>query len=297
MTYQGTLYAVPETIDMQLLVYRKSLLSHAGVRPPQTIDELIDAAKALTTKNVKGLFVGNDGGVGVLGGPALWSAGLDYLTDDDKVGFDDPAAATSLGKLHKLFTSGSLLLGAPTDWSDPSAINQGLAAMQWTGLWNVPAMTKALGDDFGVVAWPKLSDSVGAPSVPVGAYGEAVSAKSHDVAAAKAFVKWLWVEQHRLPARLRAELRLPHPGADQPGGQGRQAEVRPGGRRREAGPRERPGPDPAAVDAGLRHRLLRRREPHRQGRRQPGRPAQGRHHQGAGRAEAGHELALARRSR
>jgi multiple sugar transport system substrate-binding protein len=195
MTYQGTLYAVPETIDMQLLVYRKSLLSKAGVQPPQTIDELIDAAKALTTKKVKGLFVGNDGGVGVLGGPALWSAGLDYLTDDNKVGFDDPAAATSLGKLHKLFTSGSLLLGAPTDWSDPSAINQGLTAMQWTGLWNVPAMTKALGDDFGVVAWPKLSDSVGAPSVPVGAYGEAVSAKSHDVDAAKAFVKWLWVDR------------------------------------------------------------------------------------------------------
>jgi multiple sugar transport system substrate-binding protein len=195
MTYQGTLYAVPETIDMQLLVYRKSLLSNAGVQPPQTLDELIDAAKALTTKKVKGLFVGNDGGVGVLGGPALWSAGLDYLTDDNKVGFDDPAAATSLGKLHQLFTSGSLLLGAPTDWSDPSAINQGLTAMQWTGLWNVPAMTKALGDDFGVAAWPKLSDSVGAPSVPVGAYGEAVSAKSHDVAAAKAFVKWLWVER------------------------------------------------------------------------------------------------------
>ncbi len=195
MTYQGALYAVPETIDMQLLVYRKSLLTKAGVEPPRTMDELIDAAKALTTKDVKGLFVGNDAGVGVLAGPALWSAGVDYLTDENKVGFDDPAAATSLGKLHELFKSGSLLLGAPTDWSDPSAITQGLTAMQWTGLWTVPALTKALGDDFGVAPWPKLSDSVGAPSVPVGAYGEAVSAKSHHVDAAKTFVKWLWVDK------------------------------------------------------------------------------------------------------
>jgi multiple sugar transport system substrate-binding protein len=194
MTYKGELYAVPETIDMQLLVYRKSLLDKAGVSVPQTVDELIDASKKLTTKNVKGLFVGNDGGVGVLGGPALWAAGLDYLTADNKVGFDDPKAAESLGKLHTLFTSNSLLLGAPTDWSDPSAINQGLCAMQWTGLWTVPALQQALKDDFGVAAWPKLSDNVGAPSVPVGAYGEAVSAKSKHPDAAKAFVKWLWVD-------------------------------------------------------------------------------------------------------
>jgi multiple sugar transport system substrate-binding protein len=85
------------------------------------------------------------------------------------------------------------LLGAPTDWSDPSAISQGLTAMQWTGLWTFPQLQKSLGDDFGVAAWPKLSDSVGAPSVPIGAYGEAVSAKSSDVAASKAFVEWLWV--------------------------------------------------------------------------------------------------------
>ena len=194
MSYQGQLYAVPETIDMQLLVYRKSMLAKAGVRVPQTVDELIAAAKRLTTKDVKGLFVGNDGGVGVLGGPALWSAGLDYLTKDNKVGFDDPRAARSLGKLRTLFTSGSLLLGAPADWSDPSAIDQGLCAMQWTGLWNVPQLNKALGDDYGVAAWPRLSAGVGAPSVPVGAYGEAVSAKSAHVDAAKAFVKWLWVD-------------------------------------------------------------------------------------------------------
>ena len=195
MSYQGKLYAIPQVTDMQLLVYRKSLLEKAGVQPPQTVDELLAAAKKLTTDKVKGLFVGNDGGVGILGGPALWSAGLDYLTEDNQFGFDDPAAAESLRKLRELVTSGSLLLGAPTDWSDPSAFTQGLTAMQFTGLWTFPAIQKALPDDFGVLPWPKLNASTGKPSVPVGAYGSTVSAKSKNVDAAKKFVKWLWVDQ------------------------------------------------------------------------------------------------------
>jgi multiple sugar transport system substrate-binding protein len=195
VTYEDKLYAIPQVTDMQLLVYRKSLLSAAGVQPPQTVDELIAAAKKLTTDKVKGLFVGNDGGVGILGGPALWSAGLDYLTDDNQFGFDDPAAAESLRKLRELFTSKSLLLGAPTDWSDPSAFTQGLTAMQYTGLWTLPAIQKAFGDDFGVLPWPKLNATTGAPSVPVGAYGSLVNAKSKNVDAAKKFVKWLWVDQ------------------------------------------------------------------------------------------------------
>jgi len=187
--------AVPQVTDMQLLVYRKSLLSAAGVQPPQTVDELLAAAKALTTDKVKGLFVGNDGGVGVLGGPALWSAGLDYLTEDNQFGFDDPAAAESLRKLRELFTSKTLLLGAPTDWSDPSAFTQGLTAMQFTGLWTLPVIEKAFPDDYGVLPWPKLNATTGKPSVPVGAYGSCVNAKSKNVDAAKKFVQWLWVGQ------------------------------------------------------------------------------------------------------
>jgi multiple sugar transport system substrate-binding protein len=70
----------------------------------------------------------------------------------------------------------------------------GLTAMQFTGLWTFPQLEEALGDDFGVLPWPALDDR-GNPSVPVGAYGSCVSAKSRDVAAAKAFVKWLWIDR------------------------------------------------------------------------------------------------------
>ncbi|WP_211772113.1 ABC transporter substrate-binding protein [Kutzneria sp. CA-103260] len=193
-TVDGQVYGIPQAVDMQMLFYRKSLLARAGVQPPSSVDELIDAAHKLTTNKVKGLFLGNDGGVGVLAGPLLWSAGLDYLTPDHKVGFDDPLAVESVGKLRQLFTSNSLLLGAPADWSDPSAFVQGLTAMQWTGLWTVPAVQKALGDDFGVLPWPALNGA-GKASVPFGAYGSMVNAKSKKIDAAKAYVQWLWIQR------------------------------------------------------------------------------------------------------
>ncbi len=193
-THDGRVYGIPQAVDMQMLYYRKSLLKDAGVEPPTTLDALVDAAHRLTGGKVKGLFLGNDGGAGVLGGTPLYAAGFQLVGDDGKAGFDDPAAARTLGKLHRLYADRSLLLGAPSDWPDPSAFVQGLTAMQWTGLWALPAVRKELGDDFGVLPFPK-DGSQGRPSVPVGAYGAAVSARSRHKELAKEYVKWLWVER------------------------------------------------------------------------------------------------------
>ncbi|MGW1372881.1 ABC transporter substrate-binding protein [Streptomyces sp. NPDC002446] len=194
--WQDKIWGIPQVIDMQLLYYRRSALKDAGVEPPRTLDELVDAAKKLSSKDgrTKGLFLGNDGGAGVLGGTPLFAAGMSLISEDGKVGFDDPAAARVLAKIRQLYADKSLLLGAPTDWSDPAAFIQGLTAMQWSGLWALPQIKKALGDDFGVLPFPK-DGSGGKPSVPVGAYGSAVSARSGRKAEAKAFAKWLWVER------------------------------------------------------------------------------------------------------
>ncbi|GAA3867824.1 sugar ABC transporter substrate-binding protein [Saccharothrix violaceirubra] len=194
-TVDGRLYGIPQAIDTQVLYYRPSLLAKAGVAPPRSLDELVDAAARLNTGGVRGLFAGNDGGVAVLTGPLLWSAGLDFLSaDGNGPGFDDPRAATAFGKLRALHEGGGLLLGAPTDWADPGAFVDGLVAMQWTGLWNLPKITAAHGSDVGVLPFPRL-DAAGAESVPVGAFSAMVNSRSADVEAAKAYVKWLWVEK------------------------------------------------------------------------------------------------------
>lgn len=162
--WQGKVWGIPQVIDMQMLYYRKSALKDAGVEPPRTLDELVDAAKAVSAKKkTKGLFLGNDGGVGVLSGTPLFAAGLSLISEEGKVGFDDPAAARVLGKIRQLYADKSLLLGAPTDWSDPAALVQGLTAMQWSGLWALPQIKKALGDDFGVLPFPRTGAAASPP--------------------------------------------------------------------------------------------------------------------------------------
>jgi multiple sugar transport system substrate-binding protein len=196
----GSIYGVKIVDDTGFLYYRKSLLAAAGVQPPTTMDELINATRALDRDGVKGLFIGNDAGVtpafggGALLDLVLWTAGTANLTPDNKVGFTTPEAKDSLSKLRELAQSGSLLLGAPTDWWDPSAFTQELAAMQWCGLWAMPKIKEAFGDDFGIVPWPALSATVGKPATFLGGWTSMVSAKARDVDLAKDFVKWLWID-------------------------------------------------------------------------------------------------------
>lgn len=192
-TVNGHVYAIPMIGDPQFIYYRKSMFQAAGItQTPTTFDELITTAKKLTSGNRKGLYVGNDGGVTSLTYPLLWTIG-DLISSDNKIIFNSAAVAASYEKLYELNKSGALLIGAPTDWTDPSAFEQGLAAMQWCGLWAMPGITKALGDDFAIFPLPPVS-SQGKPATIAGGWAKSVAAKSKNVAAAKAYVKYLWID-------------------------------------------------------------------------------------------------------
>ncbi|MDW8807507.1 sugar ABC transporter substrate-binding protein [Streptomyces scabiei] len=191
-TVDGKIYGVRMIDDPQFFFYRPSVFEKAKIEVPQTLEELIAAADKLTTKKVKGAFLGND--ITTVQNPLIWSAGADTLTADNKPAFNTDAVAEGLKQLRGLFTSGNLLLDAPTDWWDPSAFTQGLTAIQWCGMWAMPAMIDALGDDIGVFPFPKVG-SAGKQSVTNGGWSMFVNAKGDNVEAAKEYVKWLWIDQ------------------------------------------------------------------------------------------------------
>ncbi|MGW3090981.1 ABC transporter substrate-binding protein [Streptomyces sp. NPDC001108] len=196
VTVDGKLYGVKMVDDVMMLYYRKSALAKAGINPPTTFDELAAAAKALSTGKSKGLFLGNDG-VGDSAILSVWSNGGDLVSPDGKVEFGSDRALEALKGLKRLHDDKSLLLGFTTDWWDPSALTQGVVPMQWSGLWAMPAVSSALGDDFGVLPWPAFGAG-GTRAVRVGGWSSCVNAKGGKVAAAKEFVQWLWIRQSGL---------------------------------------------------------------------------------------------------
>ena len=193
-TVDGKIYGVRMIDDPQFFFYRPSLLEKAKVDVPTTLDELIEAAAKLTTGKVKGLFLGND--LHAIINPMIWSAGADTLDSSNRIAYHTDGVVEGLKKLRKLFTSGHLLLDAPADYWDPSAINQGLCAIQFCGMWAMPQMQQALGDDLGVFAFPKVTDA-GKPSVYNGGWSMFVNAKGKNADAAKEYVKWLWIDRKK----------------------------------------------------------------------------------------------------
>ncbi len=193
VTVGDNIYGVPMIVDPQLVYYRKSALEEAGIEPPQTMDELIAAAAALDSGRVKGLYLGNDlGSTSYLLYMSTFAANANML-DGETVSFNTAKNVEMWQKKQELAQSGNLLVGAPTEWWDPSALIDGLTQMQYIGLWATPAMVEALGDDLGVMAWPALDDSA-QPSVFIGGWNQSVNANSKQVDAAKAYVNWLWIK-------------------------------------------------------------------------------------------------------
>ena len=193
----GKVYGVKMLDDAGILYYRPSLLRAAGLRPPQTMDELIQASKKLTSSSRKGLFVGNDGGVYALISIAPWSAGSDFLVDD-KIVFNNPRTALAYEKVREMNESGALLIGSPTDWWDPSALTQGLAAMQWGGAVVLSRPSRRRWATTWA-AWPgPHSTAAGRPATFLGGWSAMVNGQGPQVEEAKKYVQWLWIENKRL---------------------------------------------------------------------------------------------------
>jgi len=194
VTIDGKIYGIPMISDPQLLFYRPSMLQKAGIAEPTTFEELIDAGIELTGGSQKGLWVGNDGGAGVWKGAVAKASGGGLLTaDDTEVGFNTPEVAAALAKAKEAYDKQAVLLGSPTDWWDPTSFNAGLAAITWQGMWAVPAMVEALGDDLAAMAVPPVG-SAGTPMVGVSGWNMQVAAKASDVEAAKAAAKAQWID-------------------------------------------------------------------------------------------------------
>ena len=223
MTYQGKLYAVPQVTDMQLLVYRKCMLEKAGVSRPQTIDELHRRRQEADHRQGQGPVrrqrrrrrrAGRP--AAVVGRPGLPHQGQHSSASTTPRPPRRSASCASCSpagpaarRAHRLVRPVRAHPGPHRDAVDRPV--------------DLPGHQEGPRRRLRRHALARLNGSGGKPSVPVGAYGSCVSAKSQNVDAAKAFVKWLWVDQTDKQLDFAHVLRLPHPGPQEPRGQGRRS--------------------------------------------------------------------------
>ncbi len=195
-TIDGKLYWVKMIDDTGAFYYKKSDFAAAGITEvPTTLKGVADMAAKLNSGRKKGLFLGNDAGIGAATGLLMWSGGADYFNaDQTKVAFNTDGAAAGYTQLKALNDSGNLLTGAPADYWQPDAFINGLAAVQWTGMWALPAILKAFSDDVDIFPWPATDGTPGKQSTFWGGWGECVNGKTKYPDAAKALVKFLWID-------------------------------------------------------------------------------------------------------
>jgi multiple sugar transport system substrate-binding protein len=191
-TYNGTLYAAPETSDGGLLYYRKDLVP----TPPTTWTELTgDCAKATAGMSCYAGQFAKYEGLTVNAAEAINSAGGQIVKDDGKTpAVDSAAAMTGLNFLVNGFKKGYIAKEAITYQEEQSreAFQSGklLFLRNWPYVYNhlVQDADSKVKDKFGVAPLPGLN---GQGTSSLGGHNFAMSVYSKHKATAFDFLKFI----------------------------------------------------------------------------------------------------------
>ncbi|MTI61759.1 MAG: sugar ABC transporter substrate-binding protein [Firmicutes bacterium] len=168
---ENKIYDIPLAMESRPLYYRKDLFEEAGVKPPTTFDEWLEAARKLTVDTdgdgnidqygmtLRGMPPGNVGAFNAF----LWSNNGDLIDEEGNVVIDSPEAIETLefwGKMSKYCPPGV----TNTSYHD-MLVNfaQGTTAMAIA-----PGRLMANIDRYK----PELRDKIGIVAPPVGPSGE-----------------------------------------------------------------------------------------------------------------------------
>ena len=157
-SWDGKLYGVPKATNTIALFYNKDLLTKAGVEPPKTWDELLEAARKLNdpANNVYGITwsarANEEGTFQFL--PWIQMGGGSF----DNVNTPGAVHALEVWKTmldEKLASQDVLALG---QWDSTGTFNAGNAAMAISGPWELGRMSTDAKFDWGVTLLPTATE-------------------------------------------------------------------------------------------------------------------------------------------
>ncbi|CAH0342207.1 sugar ABC transporter substrate-binding protein [Rhizobium sp. CECT 9324] len=221
VTWDEKLFGVPKATNTIALYYNADMFKEKGLdpdKPPQTWDELLDAARKLTdpAKNVYGLAfsakASEEGTFQFL--PWAQMAGGGY----EKINSDGPVKALEAWKTlmaEKLASPDSLTRG---QWDSTGTFNSGNAAMAISGPWELNRMSEEAKFDWRVALLP-VPEAGAERSSAMGDFNWAIfSSTKHPKEAFKALEYFasqddkMFANYGQLPAR--SDITLPATGND-----------------------------------------------------------------------------------
>jgi multiple sugar transport system substrate-binding protein len=200
VTYSGKLYAMPWYNNGPGLFYRKDLFQNAGIQPPKSFPQMIDAAKKLQTPDVAGyLTLVSQSEQGVISWLEwLWALGgdlmdnqLNVVLDKDTKGAQAFQAFLDLIYKDKVLPEFSVQGKATTDTAFPFRDGKGAMIRAWytaIAQFNDPA-GKIVGK-WDVVPLPSQDGTKPGPGC-LGTWNLAISKFSKKQAQAATALKWM----------------------------------------------------------------------------------------------------------
>jgi multiple sugar transport system substrate-binding protein len=189
----GALTYIPLTNIVYSLYYRSDWYKEAGIQPPETYDQMIAAAKAISKPPERY-------GYALRGQPyqaieiihGIWrSAGVQYVDDKGNVDFDSPAAIDVAAKWIGMLTKDKS--------ASPTAVNDGMREIYTymqsgkTGMWLYATqasaiLQEALGDNIQYALTPRVGEKHYTLANPE---GPMITSSSKEKEAAWEFIKFI----------------------------------------------------------------------------------------------------------
>jgi multiple sugar transport system substrate-binding protein len=196
----GGVYGYPMLVEPStVLFYRKSLLEGAGLDVPKSWDDLLAAARALTTDDVYGMNIAQ------VAGDLGWSSwGLQYnaaghlpIADDWSAGRATEQGFHDLAQFYTTLYQEQLMPQEATyGYADCSFFGEGQVAMSACGSWALGQLSgnadwTDVWNDTAIAAFPSIDGDPTKTTATLGGWTLTVDSKSDQPQAAADFVNWL----------------------------------------------------------------------------------------------------------
>lgn len=176
--YEGDIYGVPMVTDSPALLYNKRMLAESGYQnPPETMEELLETAKSITTENQYGIFISPDSYYSL---PYVWGFGGGMISDNNEIMIGNSGSVNGIDFMLKLLNE---KVAQPyTNFDNWNAVmmedfKTGKVAMIINGPWATSDILS--GGEF------QTSSNLGVVPVPAGPNGQGSPVGGHNLVLSK----------------------------------------------------------------------------------------------------------------